>query len=153
MNDIEVIAYGFRNSIWAAYIPLFSALLIWQNANKEDTYSFYLIGGLISLGILLREPFLPFFLLAGISILIAYGWRVLIKYLIGSAVVGFSVLAVILMFRGWDLLELINSYLYLGSGAKDYDFLKSGFAKFFGFKSLQTNWLIYSTSLIFLIYL
>ena len=54
MNDIENIAYGFRNSTWAAYLPLFSALLIWQNISKEDKYSFYLIGGLISLGILLR---------------------------------------------------------------------------------------------------
>ena len=112
MNDIEVIVYGFKISIWAAYLPLFTALLVWQNASKEDKYSFYLIGGLVSLGVLLREPFLPFFLLAGISILIGYGWRVLIKYLIGSAVVGFSVLAVMLMFRGWDLFDLINSYQF-----------------------------------------
>ena len=54
MNDIELIAYGFKNSIWAAYLPLFSALLVWQNASTEDKYSFYLIGGLVSLGILLR---------------------------------------------------------------------------------------------------
>ncbi len=36
MNDIENIAYGFRNSTWAAYLPLFSALLIWQNISKKD---------------------------------------------------------------------------------------------------------------------
>jgi hypothetical protein len=146
MNDIENITYGFRNSIWAAYIPLFSALLIWQNANKEDTYSFYLIGGLISLGILLREPFLPFFLLAGISILIAYGWRVLIKYLIGSAVVGFSVLAVILMFRGWDLLDLINSYRSL-SGVIE------GGAFHLPFTIIKKSWFILTTVSISFIYL
>jgi hypothetical protein len=115
MNDIEIIALGYRNSIWAAFIPLFSALLIWQNSNKEDKYSFYLIGGLVSLGILLREPFLPFFIFAGIAILISYGWRVLFKYLIGSAVVGFSLLGLILMLRGWDLISLINSYIQYGA--------------------------------------
>ena len=112
MNDSEIVVYGFTNSIWASYLPLFSALLVWQNATKEDKYSFYLIGGLVSFGILLREPFLPFFLLAGVAIFISYGWRVLLKYLIGSAILGFSVLAVVLSFRGWDLLNLINSYMH-----------------------------------------
>ena len=111
LNSTEFIGYGYKNSIWAAYFPLFSALLVWQNSTKEDKYSFYLIGGLVSLGILLREAFLLFFLLAGISILITHGWRVLFKYLIGSAVLGFSVLGYVLMYRDWDLIDLINSYL------------------------------------------
>ena len=146
MNDIENIAYGFRNSIWAAYLPLFTALLVWQNASKEDKYSFYLIGGLVSLGVLLREPFLPFFLLAGISILIGYGWRVLIKYLIGSAVVGFSVLAVMLMFRGWDLFDLINSY-HLRLGAIGTLVIK------FPMAIIKANWFILTTASISFIYL
>ena len=153
MNDIENIAYGFRNSIWAAYLPLFTALLVWQNASKEDKYSFYLIGGLVSLGVLLREPFLPFFLLAGISILIGYGWRVLIKYLIGSAVVGFSVISFILMFRGWDLVGLINSYLYVSGGTHDYTDLTSAFFLHFGLSSIKANWFIFSTGILSVIYL
>ena len=111
MNDIEIILYGFRNAIWAAFLPLFSALLIWQNSDKEDKYSFYLIGGLVSFGVLLREPFLPFFIFAGAAILIGYGWRVLFKYLIGSAVLGFGVLGLMLMFRNLDLIGLIGSYI------------------------------------------
>ena len=111
MNDSGNIAYGFKNSIWAAYLPLFTALLVWQKSSKADTFSFYVIGALVSLGVLLREPFLPFFLLAGFAILIGYGWRALVKYLIGSAILGFSVLAVVLSLRGWDLLDLINSYV------------------------------------------
>ncbi len=110
MNDVQYIGFGFRNSIWAAYLPLFSALLVWQNSTKEDKYSFYIIGGLVSLGVLLREPFLPFSVLAGIAIYMAFSVRALIKYLIGSAVLGFSVLIFMLMFRGWDLQNLINSY-------------------------------------------
>ena len=146
MNYIENIGYGFRNSIWAAYLPLFSALLIWQNANKEDRYSFYLIGGLVSLGVLLREPFLPFFLFAGISILIGYGWRVLIKYLIGSAVVGFTVLALVLMFRGWDLLDLINSYRSIAG-------VIGGGSFHLPFTIIKKTWFILITASISFIYL
>ena len=154
MNDIEIIVYGFQNSIWAAYLPLFSALLVWQNASTEDKYSFYLIGGLVSLGILLREPFLPFFLLAGIAILIGYGWRVLVKYLIGSALLGFSVLGFMLMLRGWDLLDLVNSYG--GFGAEfwiwDRDYMVKGMLKLAG-ETLQKFWFILTTTSILIIYL
>jgi len=154
MNGIENIGYGFRNSIWAAYLPLFSALLVWQNASTEDKYSFYLIGGLVSLGILLREPFLPFFLLAGIAILIGYGWRVLVKYLIGSALLGFSVLGFMLMLRGWDLLDLVNSYG--GFGAEfwiwDRDYMVKGMLKLAG-ETLQKFWFILTTTSILIFYL
>ena len=78
MNDVEIVFYGYSNSIWAAYLPLFTALLVWQKSSKADTFSFYVIGALVSLGVLLREPFLPFFLLAGFAILIGYGWRALV---------------------------------------------------------------------------
>ena len=154
INDIELIAYGFKNPTWAAYLPLFSALLIWQNISKEDKYSFYLIGGLISLGILLREPFLPFFLLAAIAIFIGYGWRVLIKYAIGSAVVGFSVLGVMLMFRGWDLLDLINSYRATGVEfwVWDKDYMVKGILKLAG-ETLQKFWFILTTASISIFYL
>jgi len=146
MNDIEVIEYGFRNSIWAAYVPFFLAILIWQNSTKNDKYSFYLIGGLVSLGVLLREPFLPFFLLTVIAIYISYGWRVLFKYLIGSAVVGFSVLIFMLMFRSSDVINLINSYIIYGAaiGRQQWKF---------PFLIVELNWFIFVTSSISLVYI
>ena len=52
LHDIAYVLFGYRNSIWVAYLPLFTALLVWQNTSKEDKYSFYLIGGLVSFGIL-----------------------------------------------------------------------------------------------------
>ena len=146
MNDIEIIYYGFRNSIWAAYLPLFSALLIWQNATKTDNFSFYLIGGLVSLGILLREPFLPLFLLAAIAIHISYGWRILLKYLIGSAVLGFSVLGLVLMLRGWDLLDFINSYFMRLGGIETIAFK-------FPLAIIEANWFIFISAFISIIYL
>ena len=160
MNDIEVIAYGYRNSIWAAYIPLFAALLIWQKISDTDKFSFYIIGALISLGVLLREPFLPFFLLLGVAITVAYGWRILLKYLIGATILGSSVLAFALMLRGWDLIDLINSYLNLASGLNEQrggvtgssDFILKMFISS-GAKFLQKNWFIVCTALASVIYL
>jgi len=149
MNDSEIVMYGFRNSIWAAFIPLFLALLIWQNSTNKDRYTFYSIGGLISLGVLLREPFLPFFIFAGIAILISYGWRVLVKYLIGSAVVGFSVLGVILMLRGWDLVDLINSYLNIGAFYKEFNFA----ILLPLINTVKHSWFILIASIVSLIYL
>jgi len=158
MNDIEIIFYGFSNSIWAAYLPLFSALLVWQKSSKEDNFSFYIIGALVSLGVLLREPFFPFFLLAGIAIWIGYGWRVLLKYLIGSAILGFSVLAVLLSFRGWDLLNLINSYFsgFFGTGVHWWIWdVEANAKKVLGWalETIKTSWFICITALASIIYL
>jgi len=116
MNDKDLILYGYRNSIWAAYLPLFGALLIWQSISKANSYKFYQIGALIALGVLLREPFLPFFILGGISILIAYGRNAFFRYLFGSALLGFIILGFMLIFREGSLLELINSYRLQASG-------------------------------------
>ena len=147
MNDVEIILYGFRNSIWAAFLPLFSSLLIWQNSSKEDKYSFYLIGGLVSFGILLREPFLPFFIFAGIAILIGYGWRVLVKYLIGSAVSGFSILGFVLMFRNWDLIDLFNSYFFIGASIQNAGW------KFPVHTIINANWFLICTASASILYL
>ena len=153
MNYIENIGYGFRNSIWIAYLPLFSALLVWQNATKEDNSSFYLIGGLVSLGVLFREPFLIFFLFSGIAIQIGYGWRLLIRYLIGAALVGFIVLGFVLLFRGWDLLNLINSYFYTTGWMKDHQELINSSFITYGLLSLKNNWFIFVTGSISFLYL
>ena len=149
MNDPILIGSGFKNSIWAAFLPLFSALLIWQNSTQEDKYSFYLIGALVSFGVLLREPFLVFFILAGIAILIGYGWRILLKYLIGSAVLGFTVLGLILMLRDWDLIDLFNSYLQIGTG------IETGYGQWkFPIRIImKDNWFIILTAAASIFYL
>ena len=41
MNHQSVIFVGFNNSIWVAYVPFFSALLISQNLKQDSNYSFY----------------------------------------------------------------------------------------------------------------
>jgi hypothetical protein len=158
MNNIEIIGYGYMNSIWAAYLPLFTALLVWQKSSKEDTFSFYVIGALVSLGVLLREPFLPFFLLAGVAIFIGYGWRVLHRYLIGSAILGFSVIAFLLMFRGWDLLDLTNTYtngFFLAGTANWIWDIPAGREKVlrYAIGTIKSNWFIFVIALASIIYL
>jgi len=151
LSDLSYIRAGFTNSIWAAYLPLFIALLVWQNISKEDKHSFYLIGGLVSFGIMLREPFLPFFLLVGLVIHIGYGWHALFKYLIGSTILVFSVLGLMLMFRGWDLYNLIHIYIlhvdFVG------DFGKWGLSFTSGiFSLIQTGWFVCTLSLVAIFY-
>ena len=97
MNNYSFILYGFRNSIWAAYVPLFLALLASQSINKKNHYLFYFIGAVAAFGVLLREPFLFFYITGAIAILFAYGWKILVKYLIGSAILGFITLFILIM--------------------------------------------------------
>ena len=151
LHDFIYVLFGYRNSIWAAYLPLFSALLVWQNASKEDKFSFYLIGALVSLGILLREAFLPFFLFTFIAIYISYGRRQSLNYMIGSALLSFSVLSFILMFRGWDLNNLIDRYIFLSTAYNDYKDMGITFAA--GMLNLiKTGWFICTLSLASILY-
>jgi len=150
LHNGSYVIYGFRNSVWAAYLPLFTALLVWQNSAKGDKYSFYVIGALISLGVLLREVFLPLYFLALIAIYISYGWLSLGKYLIGSALLGFSVLCILLMFRGWDLNNLIDSYLLIGA---TYEYKGQGLTFTAGILHLiQTGWFVFVLSLVSILY-
>ena len=151
LHDPSYVIFGFRNPIWASYLALFSALLVWQKSSIKDNFSFYLIGALVSLGILLREAFLPFSLLAWISIYITYGRPASVKYLIGSALLGFSVLSFMLMFRGWDLNNLIDSYLLIGASYDEYKGMGLTFTT--GILNLmQIGWFVCALSLASILY-
>jgi len=113
MNNYSFILFGFRNSIWAAYVPLFLALLISQNINNKNHFLFYFIGALAALGVLIREPFILFYITAAIAIWFAYGWKILVKYLIGSAILGFTTLFFLIILReGSNPLMLFKNYFY-----------------------------------------
>ena len=151
LHDPSYVVFGFRNPIWASYLALFSALLVWQKSSIKDNFSFYLIGALVSLGILLREAFLPFSLLAWISIYITYGRRASVKYLIGSALLGFSVLSFMLMFRGWDIENLIDTYILHVDAYKDYKGMGLTFTT--GILNLmQIGWFVCALSLASILY-
>jgi len=153
MNQPEIMGYGFKNSIWISYVPLFSALLVWQNSSIKNNFSFYLIGALVALGVLFREPFFLIFIFTAVSILRGYGWRMLLKYLVGSGVLGLSIIMFILLIRRGELIGIINSYFVLGGGLSDYstDILPL----FFGWikYSIKANWLLCIMSSISIFYI
>jgi hypothetical protein len=153
LNSPEYIGYGFKNSIWIAYIPLFSALLLWQNLTKDSHLAFYFIGALAALGVLFREAFLVFFIIGAIAIWVTYGWKTLIRYLIGAAILGFTITGIILYLRNWDAMALISSYTDIQK--KTYDISAEAIKKLFyksGLSSAKDFTLILTTSLITFIY-
>ena len=152
INGQEYVGSGFKNSIWISYVPLFLALYIWQNLKKDSGLVFYFIGSLTALGVLFREPHFFFFLLGGMSIWIAYGWRNLLKYLIGTAILGFTVTGISLYLRDGNIFNLITSYLNVETGAALSEgivfksFIKSGLIV------IKQNIFILTTALISIIY-
>jgi hypothetical protein len=132
MNNYSFIFYGFRNSMWAAYVPLFLALYLSQTINNKNHSLFYFIGAMAAFGVLLREPFLYWYIVGTIAIFFAYGWKSLVKYLIGSAILVFTTLFILIMLRGaGDLQIIIESYIGQIGGVQDLanELLISNFLK------------------------
>jgi len=153
MNDYSLVMYGFRNSIWAAYVPLFLALLISQNSSKKSYYSFYFIGALVSFGVLLREPFLVFFILGGFATLFAYGWKVLVKYIVGSVILGFTALIILIMLRGTEnpliIIEAYTSFIE----ANKFEELRTSYFFANGISMIKIYWFGIILALISSIYI
>ena len=155
MNNYSLILFGFRNAIWAAYLPLFLALLLSQNANEKNKYLFYIIGTLATFGVLLREPFLFFYIVGAFAILFAYGWKTFSKYLLGSIVFGLIILFILLMLRGGGSpFIILDSYSYHASGMEDLtnELLFSNFFKH-SLIMIRTYWFGIILSFISIIYL
>lgn len=108
MNHPVFIQYGFKNSIFAAYIPLLLALLVWQRPT-HGTATWLLCGALIAIAVLLRETFLHFMLASGIAVLLGHGWRAFIPFSVGAAVTGLGIVLLIGAARG-DVGSIVTGY-------------------------------------------
>lgn len=113
MNAPEVIDAGFKNSIFAAYIPLFLALRL---AETQDARSpcWFGAGALTALGVLLREPFVVFALAGAVAVWIGRGPRAFWRYAAGGLFCGLLFLALAGFLRG-GVTQLLRSYLDAGS--------------------------------------
>lgn len=101
MNQTIFIQYGFKNSIHAAYLPLFAALWLGLNAPAMTTARRWLgIGALLSMAVLLRETFLPLMVLGALAVLISRGLRPFNQLVAGAFGTGVLVIGVILAARG-----------------------------------------------------
>ena len=104
---------GFKNSIFAAYIPLFLAVRLAQRTSRVNDNTWYLIGALAAVSVLLRETFLPFIIVGAFSVFFTQGWKMFLRYSCGAAVAGFAIMLTILTARG-GIQTLIDSYREAG---------------------------------------
>ena len=108
MSAAPFIQNGFKNSFFAAYIPLFLAISLSQ-ADTVTRSRWTVIGALIAACVLLRESFAPFALLAVVAVWIRHGIRNVIALCSGAALAAAIILLVVLSARG-GVGGLIESY-------------------------------------------
>ncbi len=109
MNAPPVIQAGYKNSIFAAYVPLFLALnLGWKNGRV--TTCWYVAGGLTALAVLLREPFVVFAVVGTVAVWLGHGPRAVWRYVAGGLLTGLFILALFVLLRG-GIATLLQSYL------------------------------------------
>lgn len=100
MNDPSFVQSGFKNSLYAAYLPLFAALLLARGAAPTSTWRWFGVGALVAAGVLLRETLAPFALLGLCAVWWDHGRRAALWFGAGGAVTGVCVLALIVLLRG-----------------------------------------------------
>lgn len=100
MNQPIFIQSGFKNSFFAAYVPLFLAVYLAQAEKTREARRWFAVGALVALAILLRETFIPFAVIGAIAILVGRGWKACLQYFVGGVAAGGSLLLAILWARG-----------------------------------------------------
>jgi uncharacterized membrane protein len=109
MNQPLFIQAGFKNGIFAAYVPLFLALRLAQGAFIARDKTWLLVGALMALAVLLRETFLPFIIVGAFAVLLAQGWSGFFRYSFGALLGGVTIMFFILSARG-GFQQLLESY-------------------------------------------
>jgi hypothetical protein len=111
LNNPLFIDSGFKNSITAAFAPLFLALYIGTGAIRSDKpgSAWWMAGAMTALAVVLRETFAPFAVLGLIGVFIAQGKKAAWQFFIGSVAVGILLIGGILVARG-GATELIAAY-------------------------------------------
>jgi hypothetical protein len=119
MNQPEFIQSGFKNSMFAAYIPLLLAYHVGNHSHIQTKKRWILVGVLLTTCLFLRETFLPFVLIGLVAIWIAYSKRAFVRTFVTMMVFGTSVLVLIAVLRG-GVVELISSYIEMGAVYDSY---------------------------------
>ncbi|MDR1351320.1 MAG: hypothetical protein LBJ59_11230 [Zoogloeaceae bacterium] len=116
LNQAVFIDSGFRNSITAAFAPLFLALYVGTGAiqSKKSGNAWQLAGALTALAVVLRETFAPFAVLGLVSVFIAQGKKAALRFFIGGVATGILLIGGILMARG-GVTEIIAAYRSAGA--------------------------------------
>lgn len=108
LNDPVFIQFGFKNSIFAAYIPLLIAILIGSKAQCTNS-AWFAIGILIAISVLLREPFVVFAILGILVIYAKAGLNATLKYISGGITAALVASILIILLRG-GIQSLLQAY-------------------------------------------
>ncbi|MEH6627073.1 MAG: glycosyltransferase family 39 protein [Motiliproteus sp.] len=114
MNQPIFIQTGFKNSIFAACIPLFVAFLLAQGVAGQKNKNWAGVGALVAISVLLRETFVPFLFLGALAAVVSAGWRACFRFVFGAALAGLGITFCIVAARG-GVVELIDSYVEMGA--------------------------------------
>ncbi|CAL95291.1 hypothetical protein [Azoarcus olearius] len=135
MNQPVFIQYGFKNSMFAAYVPLFTALWLGLTAPVGAFARRWIaIGALLSIAVLLRETFLPLIVVGALAVLIQRGFRSFFQVAVGGIVTGLLILGLLIAARG-GIASLLESYqgvakIYAAMAAKRTELFFSSGAQF-----------------------
>jgi hypothetical protein len=132
MNQSTFIQYGFKNSTFAAYIALFTALWLGLTAPYGDFARRWIaIGILLSVAILLRETLIPLVVVGALAVLIQRGFRSFFQLIVGGGGASLIIVGLMIASRG-SIASLLESYqdaakMYAAMADKRTDlFLSSG---------------------------
>lgn len=135
MNQPVFIQYGFKNSMFAAQVPLFAALWLGLTA-AFDAFArrWIAIGALLSVAVLLRETFLPLIVVGALAVLIQRGFRSFFQLTVGGIVTSLLITGLVIAARG-GIASLLESYqdaakIYASMAAKRTELFFSSGAQF-----------------------
>jgi hypothetical protein len=115
MNQHVFVQHGFKNSMFAAYVPLFAAALIGLRTTADTHARWWLVGALVAAGVLLRETFVHFAVIGLFAVAIGRTPADALRYALGGIIVGTLMIGGIAVWRG-GLTSLLESYVQLGAG-------------------------------------
>lgn len=122
-NTSPVINAGFRNSIAAAFIPLFLALEFCRTQSPRGEAT---AGALTAIAVLLREPFAIFAVWGAISLLVGRGPRSALRFCLAGLATGCILLLCVMLLRGSP--DLLGVYASAGNiYAPDADRISDNF--------------------------
>lgn len=110
MNLQVFIQHGFKNSMYAAYVPLLTALWLGLTAPVGASFRRWItIGLLLSVAVLLRETFLPLVAVGTLAVLLQRGFRTFFYLMAGAIASGLLIAGLIIAARG-GVSSLLESY-------------------------------------------
>lgn len=113
LNLPGAIQSGFKNYFFPAFACFFAALNITRGANPRS-WRWVWAGALSALGVLFRETFFPFVLLALAALIVIRNFAALLRFIAGGAICALLVTLSSMLLRG-QYMEMFDFYFSYGA--------------------------------------